>query len=295
MNQIEKELAAVCQSIAEDGQLTEHEVRYLAEWLTANPAACESSIGARLAQALNEILADGCVDEDELHRLAPIIGEAIAGTFDAESCELDSPVPVQSPRPPSGFVAGVKSWLAKRREKREREEFERREMERKRILARQENIREIKHRLRIGVGFVKNVPTFVTKANEHICWVEPGVLHEIKTVSRQYVGGYSGTRIRVAKGVSFSVGGSRGALVSEKGLIPTSSGKLIITTKRLAFVGDQKSIAVTLNKLIDVQVALDGIQFSETGKEHPKLVRFNSPNGDIVVSVMGFVLNEQSP
>src|SRR5262245_53986559 len=115
MSPPEGELAAVCQTIAEDGALTGDEVRYLAEWLTANPAARETSIGSKLVETLNDILADGEINEEELHRLAPLIGEAIAWQFSAAPPAEEYQVAVaQEPSETErGFVAGVKQWLRK--------------------------------------------------------------------------------------------------------------------------------------------------------------------------------------
>ena len=120
MTPIEGELAAVCQSIAEDGSLTEHEVHYLADWLAQNPAARETPIGSQLSATVNEILADGVVDESELHRLAPLIGEAIAAQFSDQPSEpVEARVNDSIQQQPSdrvGLVAGVKNWLASRKE-----------------------------------------------------------------------------------------------------------------------------------------------------------------------------------
>lgn len=291
MNQAEEELCAVCQGLAEDGELTEHEVRYLAEWLSQTPAACELELGGKMQSALNEILADGSVNEEELQRLAPLISEAISLQYN-QSSNSPSILPTVAPQR-IGFVAGVKNWLAGRKAEKERQEFERREMRRALALSRQRRIQEVVSNLQNGTGFLESGGRLVLQQGEQVCWKEPGVLKELKVVSRRYEGSYAGTRIRVAKGVSFTVGGSRGRAVAETGIVEVSRGEFSLTTKRLIFAGDQKSIAVKLEKLVDVQVALSAIQFSETGKEKPRVVTFNSQNGDIVIAVLNFVLNNR--
>jgi hypothetical protein len=292
---VEEELSVVCQSIAEDGELSSKEVHYLAEWLAANPESRQTAVGSRLTATLNEILADGEINESELHRLAPLIGEAIAVQYSStrsEPTQLPQAAIAPPPLPKIGFVAGVKNWLASRKEKKQQEEFARRELERRRISARHKYIHETIQGLRDATGFLDGDGRFLQKADEEICWIEPGVLHEIKVVRRRYVGGTSSTRIRIAKGISFSIGGSRGELVSERGLVPISTGNLIVTTKRLAFVGDRKSFAVKFDKLIDIQIAINGLQFSETNKQHSKLIRFDSQNGDVIVAIVNFLFND---
>lgn len=282
------ELAAACQAIVEDVCLTEHEVHYLADWLSANPSASAPEIGRKLAEALNEILADGVIDEAELHRLAPLLGEAIARQYNAPP-EVHEPPPSTN----TGLVAGVKGWLANRREKRHLEQMEKRRHEQERIAARQKYIEHVIHAIRSGEEFNRGAESFLAQRDERVCWAEPGVLEEIRVVVRSYVGGHASTRIRVAKGLSFSVGGSRGQLVSERGLIPICKGRLIITTHRMAFVGDTKSIVMKLGKLVDVQVSRSGIQFCQSG-QNARLIRFDNLNGDIVVAVMNHVMEQAS-
>jgi hypothetical protein len=132
---------------------------------------------------------------------------------------------------------------------------------------------------------------FVLQKGERLCWAERGVLHELKVVGRHYEGGSAGMSVRVMKGVRFNVGSSRGQLIGETGLVPVSDGYLIITNNRLAFVGDQKSFATKLEKLIGIQPARYGLQFSEIGKDKPKVVKYHdSQNGDIICEVLNFVL-----
>ena len=80
---------------------------------------------------------DGTINEDELHRLAPLLGEAIAYQFSPQCAEIDGSESVADEFPPRkeaktskvGLVAGVRNWLASRREKREQKERDRSQQE----------------------------------------------------------------------------------------------------------------------------------------------------------------------
>ena len=71
----------------------------------------------------------------------------------------------------------------------------------------------------------------------------------------------------------------------------TSAGELVITNKRLAFLGDKKSLAIKFEKLLEIQPATNGIKFSEGGRAGPKLIRYYSKqNADVICEVLNYVL-----
>lgn len=145
--------------------------------------------------------------------------------------------------------------------------------------------------LKNGKSRFVDFPNFVLQKGETICWAEAGSLEEVIVVGRHYEGGSSGVSLRIAKGVRFNVGRSRGHVVSDKAAAITSTGHLLITNKRLAFLGGQKSLAIKLDKLLEIHPAIYGIKFSDGSKAGPKLVRYqNKNNGDIVCEVLNFVL-----
>jgi hypothetical protein len=133
--------------------------------------------------------------------------------------------------------------------------------------------------------------SFLLQRGENICWVEPATLEEVKVVGRHYEGGSAGMSFRVARGVRFNVGRQRGQLVSETATVTTSTGELIITNKRLGFLGDRKSLAIKFEKLLEIHPAINGIKFSEGGKAGPKLIRYCSKqNADVICEVLNYVL-----
>ena len=92
----------------------------------------------------------------------------------------------------------------------------------------------------IEQGYLPTVEAtnLILRGDEVAHWIEPASMLEERVTKRYYAGGSSGASIRVAKGFSFRVGSSRGTLHTERGIVPISSGRLIITSKRIVFSGE---------------------------------------------------------
>lgn len=136
------------------------------------------------------------------------------------------------------------------------------------------------------------VTNLITQKGEKVYWVEPSTLAEEKVLRRRYEGGSQGMSFRIMKGVSYRVGGHRGHLVSETGVVAVSTGELIITSQRVIFRGDKKSFATKLDKILDVQLFTNGFQFSENNKSKPRLIKFaQEGNHDIIGAVLSYAIN----
>lgn len=142
-----------------------------------------------------------------------------------------------------------------------------------------------------------NLPTvavnnLVIQKGETAYWVEPAILGEEKVISRRYEGGSQGVSFRVMKGVSYRVGGHRGQVISETGLVPVSDGEIIFTNKRIIFRGKGKVFAIKLDKILDIRIFQNGLQFSENNKSKPRIVQFKEEgNQDIVGAVFSYAIN----
>lgn len=102
----------------------------------------------------------------------------------------------------------------------------------------------------------------------------PGTLLEERVVSRQMVGGSHGVSIRLMRGVSYRVGQSRGRMESTSGIVPISTGEFAITSQRLVFSGDRKSVNAPYSKLQNLEMFSDGLRFSLTNRQKPIMVQF---------------------
>lgn len=159
----------------------------------------------------------------------------------------------------------------------------------KKELARLRLLNEIQ---RGNMPTIPAVTNLITQKGEKIYWSEPCTLAEEKVIRRSYQGGSQGVSLRIMKGVSYRVGGSRGHLVSETGIVAVSEGDLVLTSKRVIFKGDKKSFAAKLDNILDVQLFSNGFQFSENNKSKPRLLKFNEPgNQDIIGSILSHAIN----
>lgn len=143
-------------------------------------------------------------------------------------------------------------------------------------------------------GNVPEIQVFnlIKQKNEKVYWDEPSSLLEEKVIRRGYVGGSQGFSFRIMKGVSYRVGSHRGQLVTETGILPVSAGNFIITSSRIILRGNNKSFAIKLDKILDIQLFSDGLRIFENNKSKPRIIQFhNGNNGDIVGSIISYSIN----
>jgi hypothetical protein len=112
---------------------------------------------------------------------------------------------------------------------------------------------------------ITNVPILLSKDEKCYIKVHEVELYEDRSVS-DTVGGYSGFSFRVARGVSYRIGGFGAQSEShmEKRLI--DKGIFYVTNKRYVFDGSSKNIEGDLKKVISVEAYSDGIKISRANK-----------------------------
>lgn len=120
-----------------------------------------------------------------------------------------------------------------------------------------------------------------------------GNMLEERVINRQIVGKSQGVSIRLMKGVSYRVGQSRGQIVSQIGMVPISFGELTVTSKRLVFSGDRKSVNAPYDKIINMELFTDGLRFSVTSRQKPTTIVFNDQtSAEIVGLYISRMLNQ---
>src|SRR5438067_4871908 len=95
----------------------------------------------------------------------------------------------------------------------------------------------------------------VLKRDELLFFELPRVsLVEVQRGQGHYVGGYSGFSFRVAKGIRYSVGGTRGTYVpgAEQHKV-TDEGSVAITNQRVVFQGSRNSREWAFAKMLGIQ------------------------------------------
>lgn len=110
----------------------------------------------------------------------------------------------------------------------------------------------------------------ILKKDETISFIMENINLQEPRAVRQTHAAYGGPTIRVAKGVSFKLGGASARSESHDEIRPIDQGKLILTTKRLIFIGAKRTLNIDLRKIMAVEAYKDGIESQRENKQKPE-------------------------
>lgn len=129
-------------------------------------------------------------------------------------------------------------------------------------------------------------PSIMLKKDEVVhAEMEAGLLKEVKV--REYQGGYRGFSFRIAKGVRYHTGSTRGRSVVVGTKIETADeGILSLTSQRAVYVGRRKTIEMPYSKLINLNIFTDGVQFHMSNRKNPPMFQVDEGYGDVVAAVV---------
>ena len=103
-------------------------------------------------------------------------------------------------------------------------------------------------------------------------------------------GGYGGPSVRLAKGLTFRVGGFKAE--SHEELRNIDQGTFTLTDKRIVFSGSKKTINVNLNKVISINPYSDGISITREGFSKTQYF-LGLPKAEITITVKERIYREQ--
>ncbi|MGV8088443.1 MAG: hypothetical protein ACP5NU_05220 [Methanomicrobiales archaeon] len=132
----------------------------------------------------------------------------------------------------------------------------------------------------------------IMKKNE-ICYacVNGAQLWEDRAV-RTTTGGYGGPRIRVAKGVSFGVGGFGAQSTSHDERKHIDTGAFLLTNKRIIFTGKGKTIEFPLDKIISVDpISLEGVRVNRSNKQKAEYYLGGFDGDTVAAAIKGLIKN----
>lgn len=118
----------------------------------------------------------------------------------------------------------------------------------------------------VNLSIIPNPPIILRKGEE-ACVVLSGITLREPRAVRQTRGGYAGPTIRVAKGVSFRMGSVSARSESHEELRNIDQGTLVLTTKRLIFIGSKRTTNIDLPKIISITAYKDGIASQRENKQ----------------------------
>lgn len=140
---------------------------------------------------------------------------------------------------------------------------------------------------------ISQVPGLISKRGEISYWCEPVQVFEEKIVKKYQVGQSSGFSVRIAKGISYRVGSSRGQTVTETGLVMVGKGDFAITTHRLVFLGASTSIEMPWSKVVNLQLYSDALAVFVGSRSKPLFIKpINHHNLEVIAATISQIVNK---
>nr|WP_314435125.1 BRCT domain-containing protein [uncultured Brevundimonas sp.] len=97
------ELVGLARGIAADGDLNQAEVEFLQKWLAANTVVSDQPVIRTLYARINEVLADGVLDDDEKGMLLETLNSFSSRDFELGEVLKSSTLPLCDPAPALQF------------------------------------------------------------------------------------------------------------------------------------------------------------------------------------------------
>lgn len=124
-------------------------------------------------------------------------------------------------------------------------------------------------------------------ATEKAYWAEPVTLYEHKIVRRETVGRSQGVSLRIMRGVSYRIGGSKGQSVPIYDDVAVAQGQLIFTNQRVVFKGDRRTVMVRLNDVIGADPYTNAIVIHANNTKQPLNFHYVRPeSAELVAQIL---------
>lgn len=117
------------------------------------------------------------------------------------------------------------------------------------------------------------------KDGEGVLWTFQNVRLYTYRSKTQYVGGSQGVSLRIAKGVYYRVGASKGQAVKTDYLSEDAHGALFLTNMALYFLSDRRTITLPATKIVAVELFSDAVKVTRAGvNARPMLFSLDDPS-----------------
>lgn len=134
---------------------------------------------------------------------------------------------------------------------------------------------------------------FVKKKRESVHWIVPDVIFFEERMQTSYSGVSQGVSFRIAKGVSYRVGGHRGNIRRTPQMTEIDRGRLVITDERIIFLGTRRRQISEFKKLVEFQLFSDGLQISVENRQKSALYQFSPAYSEIVGLLISRIVEER--
>jgi hypothetical protein len=118
-------------------------------------------------------------------------------------------------------------------------------------------------------------PNIALRSAEHLLCVFPKTTLLEPRAVREWRSRCGGSSIRIAKGLSLRLGGSRGVSESHDEFRAIDTGTLLLTNERLNFIGSQRTNSIPLKTVVDIEGYSNALVCGSHLPQCP--VQFDSP------------------
>lgn len=109
-------------------------------------------------------------------------------------------------------------------------------------------------------------------------------------VKISYEGRSSGYSVRIAKGLTYRVGATKGRRIETPYTAVTDFGNLIITNKRIIFSGAKKNQVNLFKNIINIEPFSDGLKVSVSNRQKVGFYRYSEDMGDLVALLISKIV-----
>lgn len=144
----------------------------------------------------------------------------------------------------------------------------------------------------LKVNGIRPIQTSLVLKPKELAAVEvDATLCRFKTKT-EFVGGSHGVSIPLSHGFRYRVSSFRGHPVQSEYLAHLDTGKLIVTTRRLVFLGTKREVSTPIAKLLQIEPYTDALAVAREGKETKEI--YLVPNPAYVIQFLQWVINHQA-
>lgn len=108
--------------------------------------------------------------------------------------------------------------------------------------------------------------------------VTPCRIEQERVVRRRNVGGYSGVSLRIARGVHYHIGGSRGSSYPVTQQVTVSHGNLVLSSKRAVYLGSTRGFNKPWAKVSAVEPYSNAVTFYFTDRQNATTLLYEDPS-----------------
>lgn len=136
-------------------------------------------------------------------------------------------------------------------------------------------------------------PQLMAKRGE-IVHLEASAALMKEVTMREFRAGSQGFSFRVAKGVRYRVGSTRGHIVNVgTSMQVADTGLFSVTNQRAVFMGDRKTVDMPYTKLIGMHLFSDAISFSLSNRQNAPLIKMGM-NTDVLGALLNAAVQASS-